>query len=279
MKQKFILNKSTKPNLSLRRKIRFYWDKFFWGFKVLILLLICLGAFTETLKPLKRWFMSHLFEAAAEEGLVLENVMIEGQHNLSTEDIAVTLNADVGTPLLSIPLEHVRETLLKNDWVKDITIERRFPNTIYIGVTERKPIAIWQQNKKLYLVDDEGKTITPNDITKFMGLQHIIGSDAPIHAASLAEYTAADEELKKHIVSAVRYGERRWNLILDQDITIKMPENGFATAYTYLSKLNQSNKLFDQNYKMIDLRDESKYFFEKKPETKPSKTTPPTKKH
>ncbi len=279
MKQKFSLNKSTKPNISLRRKVRFYWNRIYLTFKVFIILLICLGAFTNTLRPVKLWFLSHLFESAAEEGLILENVLIEGQHNIQTEEIAATLNADVGTPLLAIPLEHIREVLLKNDWVKDATIERRFPNTIYINIAEREPIAIWQQNKKLYLVDDEGNVITPDDITKFTGLLHVIGSDAPLHASNLIEFVSADEELKKHIVSAVRYGERRWNLILDQDIIIKMPENGFAIAYEYLSKLNQSNKLFDQNYKIIDLRDESKYFFEKKPEIKPTKTTPPAKKN
>lgn len=279
MKHKFSLNKPTKPNISLRRKIRSYWDKIYFASKIIILLLICLGAFTDTLRPIKQWFMSHLFESAAEEGLILENVLIEGQHNILTEEIAATLNADVGTPLLSIPLEHIRAILLKNNWVKDATIERRFPNTIYISITEREPIAIWQQNKKLYLVDEEGIVITPDDITKFTNLPHIIGSDAPLHASSLIEYTSADEELKKHIVSAVRYGERRWNLILNQDITVKMPENNFATAYLYLSKLNQSNKLFDQNYKVIDLRDESKYFFEKRSEIKPTKITPPAKKN
>ena len=142
MKQKFILNKSAKPNITLRRKIRFYWEKMFFILKITLVLLICLGYFTETLNPIKRWVVSHLYESAAEEGLVLENVLIEGQHNVSTEDIAATLNADVGTPLLSIPIEHVREVLLQNDWIKNVIIERRFPSTIYINITEREPIAI-----------------------------------------------------------------------------------------------------------------------------------------
>mgnify|MGYP006383170775 FL=1 len=263
MKQKFILNKSAKPNITLRRKIRFYWEKMFFILKITLVLLICLGYFTETLNPIKRWVVSHLYESAAEEGLVLENVLIEGQHNVSTEDIAATLNADVRTPLLSIPIEHVREVLLKNDWIKNVIIERRFPSTIYINITEREPIAIWQQNKKLYLVDDEGHVITPSDIVKFTKLPHIIGSDAPLHVASLLHNIESDTELKKHILSSVRYGERRWNLILEQDITVKMPEVNFVDAYQYLSKLYKSNKLFDQDYKVIDLRDPSKYFFEK----------------
>lgn len=270
MKQKFTLNNSSKPNISLRRKIRSYLEKLYLALKLAGILLIILGCFTETLKPFKRFILSNLFEVAAEEGLVLENVLIEGQHNLSTEDIAATLNADVGTPLLSIPLEHIREILLKNDWIKNVVIERRFPSTIYINITEREPIAIWQQNKTLYLVDEEGHVITPTDILKFTNLPHIIGSDAPLHAASLIQNLDNDIELKKHITSSVRYGERRWNLILEQDITVKMPETGFIEAYQYLSKLYQNNKLFDQDYKVIDLRDQSKYFFEKKSAAKES---------
>jgi hypothetical protein len=41
-----------------------------------------------------------------------------------------------------------------------------------------------------------------------------------------------------------------------------MPENGFNTAYNYLNLLNQKDKLFGQNYKLLDLRDPEKYYFE-----------------
>ncbi|MBP7189798.1 MAG: FtsQ-type POTRA domain-containing protein [Rickettsiaceae bacterium] len=268
MKQKKVILKNVvvKPSISMKRRIRLYVARFFISMKVIAAILIYLFFFTTHLTPIKRWFASHIADIAADSGVLLENVMIAGQNNLSTDDIIATLNADVGTPLLSINLGKVRQELLKNDWVKDATIERRLPNILYVNVTERIPIAIWQKDKRLYLVDEEGHVIAPDDVKKFVGLTHIIGDDAPANAASLNEELGNDPELRKKLISAIRYGDRRWNLILDQGITIKMPEINFARAYRYLSKLNEGGKLFDNSYKVIDLRDEAKYFFEKNEE-------------
>ena len=69
--------------------------------------------------------------------------------------------------------------------------------------------------------------------------------------------------MAKKVVSAVRYGQRRWDLNLEQKINVKMPEKGFQEAYDYLNSLNKEGKLFDQNYKVINLKDPSKYYMEK----------------
>lgn len=264
MKNKKPQTKSVvKPNIPLKRKIRIYIDRVFLACKIGLLVFLYLFFFSSHLNSLKEWISSHIYEATSDGGMVLENVLIDGHHNLSTTDIASALNADVGTPILSIDLAKVRDVLSKNEWVKNAVIERRLPNTIYINITERVPIAIWQNEKKLYLVDEEGSVINPDDISKFAGLIHVVGSDAPIHVATLKAEIDNNDALKKRIVSFVRYGERRWNILLEQDITVKMPENDFVRAYKYLSKLNENNKLFDCNYKVIDLRDDAKYFFEK----------------
>ena len=48
-----------------------------------------------------------------------------------------------------------------------------------------------------------------------------------------------------------------------QKINVKMPEKGFQEAYDYLNSLNKEGKLFDQNYKVINLKDPGKYYIEK----------------
>ncbi len=63
-------------------------------------------------------------------------------------------------------------------------------------------------------------------------------------------------ELK--ILYAIRYGERRWDLILENDIKIKMPESNFIDALDYLHTLLLSNKLSSQS--TIDLRDHKKHY-------------------
>lgn len=266
MKQKSVVNK---PNISLRRRIRVYYNRLQLLLKLFSLLIVYLIFFTHTLDSLKRWFMYNLYEYTADMDLVLENVVIEGQKNIPTDQIIPQLNADVGTPILSIDLNQVRSVLNKNSWIKNAIVTRRLPNTIYIGIIERKPIAIWQQNQKLHLIDEEGYIIQTDPSDKFKDLLHVVGVNANLHVKSLQDSLNVYPELSHKILSAVRYGDRRWNIILDQNITIKMPEQqNFGDALAYVNKLYKSDKLFNQNYQYLDLRDNTKYFFTKHPENK-----------
>ncbi|MES2215283.1 MAG: FtsQ-type POTRA domain-containing protein [Pseudomonadota bacterium] len=264
MKQQNISKTPKKPNILLRRRLKVYFDRSLLTIKILALGSLCLLIFTNYLDPIKHIARSYLLEYSSDSGgIVLENVLVAGQNNLSTSDIVSYLNADVGTPLLSINIDDIRKALEENDWVKEVVIERRLPSTIYINISEREPIAIWQHNKKLNLVDADAHVIKTENIEKFSKLLHVVGSDAHLHAGNLNHELRADPELAKKIVSAVRYGERRWNIILEQDITVKMPsDQDFAGAFAYLSKLYKAGKLFDHQYKTIDLRDKTKYYFE-----------------
>lgn len=264
MKQKITpFKKAKKPNIPLRRKIAILYTRLIFLLKILIFFLLYLLFFTKYFDHFKNEIAQNIYEITADMGLKLENVLIEGQINLPSEEILSSLNADVGTPILAINIRQVKNLLDKNHWVKTSAVERRLPNTIYIALLERIPIAIWQINKKIYLIDEEGFKITAQNVEKFSHLPYVVGIDANIYASKLIEDLSICKELFAKVTSAVRYGERRWNLSLEQNITVKMPENGFSKAYEYLINLYQANKLFDQNYKTIDLRDPAKYYIEK----------------
>ena len=255
---------TTKPNINLRRKIKIYCDRSILCIKLLFVLFIYLICFTPYLNSVKHWVSGVVYEYTADANFVLENVVILGATNVKTSDIVQALNADVGTPILSIDLEKAKWLLEKNSWIKAVVVSRRLPKTICINIVEHKPIAIWQRDKKLYLVDEEGSVLDCDKIEKFADLLHVVGENANLHASTLLQSLSKEQELLKKISSAVRYGDRRWNLILEQDITVKMPEQkDFNVALEYLSKLLHENKLFDQDYKHIDLRIIDKYFFEK----------------
>jgi cell division protein FtsQ len=201
-------------------------------------------------------------EISADFGFILKNIIIVGQRNTEKMQIISTLNADTGTPIFSINLNDVRNKLILNDWIKDVEIIRLLPNTIKIKLVERVPVAIWQINNKLFLIDGEGYQIT-NDIGQFSNLLHVVGEDANLYVKNLLNNLSQYPEIMSKLNSAVRYGERRWNLNFIQNITIKMPENEFNKALDYIFALNKANKLFNQNYKIIDLRDSKKYYIEK----------------
>ncbi len=249
--------------LSFKRKARLWTQRFLFVWKILLIIFIYIFLFTSHLSFVKGYIYENFYELGGELGFRLETVVIRGNKHIDTATIVSSLNADVGTPLFSIPLDKIYHKLKNISWVQDVTLQRKLPDTIIINIIERKPIAIWQNKQRLTLVDAEGNVIETDRIGDFASLLHVVGEDANLYASNLIEDLRLEPTIAANIVSAVRYGERRWNLILKQNITVKMPERGFETALKYLAKMNQQNKLFDQNYKTLDLRDETKYYIEK----------------
>lgn len=263
------MNKKTRTqikqnNLSLRRRLLVYYYRFIISLRLLFLAFILVFLFTDLLAPIKHELKQKFYYISARYGFVIENLIIQGEENIPPKDIISALKADKGDSLFAVNIEDAQKTLENNPWVQAAIVERRLPNTIYIVVVERKPIAIWQYNQQLYLIDEEGKRISDQEISKFKGLLHVVGLDANIYASSLIKSLDKSPSIAKMVVSGVRYGQRRWDLNLQQGITIKMPEKDFDQAYDYLNSLDKAGKLFDQNHAVLDLRDASRYYLEKK---------------
>jgi cell division protein FtsQ len=257
-------------NMNLKRRIRFYQDRFIYASKIIIVIALWALFFTDHFTWARNLFKNILYEYSSEAGLNLGKVVISGRRNLASEEILTALSADVGTPILSIDLDKTQSLLQKNPWVQEVAIYRSLPDTIQISITEKIPVAIWQTANKLYIIDEKGSVLGNDKIMDFAHLPHVVGVNANIHANNLVKTLDINKEFAKKMLHAVRYGDRRWNLILEEGITVKMPEDKyFNEAFKYLLKIFSENKLFNQNFKHIDLRNQDKYFFEKNTYSKP----------
>lgn len=256
-------SKNNKVTISIKRRLSLYYLRFITLIKITILLTFALILFTDLLNKPKQKLLDIFVGKTAEAGLIFKHLVIEGQVNITEKEIIEAIGADYGIPVYSLNINDIRKRIEDNSWVKMALVERKLPDTLFVSIVERIPIAIWQFKQKLYLIDEEGNRISSQNIEKFGDLIHVVGQDANVYARSLYEDLDKHPSLAKKVVSAVRYGQRRWDLNLEQKINVKMPEKGFEEAYDYLNSLNKEGKLFDQNYKVINLKDPGKYYIEK----------------
>ncbi len=252
-----------KENISLRRRAIIYYRRFTLFLKLAFIVFTILLLFTNIFKGFSDAFRERVADELVKYGFSLSDVVIEGQKYTSIDDIIEIIGSDKGAPIFAIRLDEIREKLESHIWIKSAIVERRLPNTIYVAVSERTPIAIWQFKQKLYIVDAEGNCIMKYKGEGFEDLIQVVGQDANIYTKSLIDELARYPGLAAKVKSAVRYGNRRWNLNLDQKITVKMPENNFVYGYDYLHSLHKKQKLFDQDYKVLDLRNANKFYLEK----------------
>jgi cell division protein FtsQ len=90
---------------------------------------------------------------------------VSGQHRRTTEEITKEAGIAVGANIFSLDLDRARARALADPWIKDLTLARRLPGTIFIRVTEREAAALVALGDT-YLATSEGelfKKLEPGD--------------------------------------------------------------------------------------------------------------------
>ena len=240
--------------LLLRRQKRLLRPAGWLAFGVMVLLIGAIAVHSAapggTLATLRERFGG----ATAFAGLRVTDVEIEGRANTPEPLLRAALGVSKGDPILGFSLEQARQRVESLSWVEHATIERRLPGTVVVYLQERRPFAIWQNQGKFVLIDRAGQIVANQDVASFRQLPLVVGIGAPSAAAVLLDALTDRPELQKRVIAAVRVGERRWNLLLNNNASVLLPEGHEIAALDRLMQLQQEHALLDRPLAAIDLR-------------------------
>lgn len=72
----------------------------------------------------------------------VENVTVTGVEHLTPDEMTQLASVPAGTTLLRVDAGGIRDRLLMDAWVQDVSVNRVFPNTLELAVTERTIAAV-----------------------------------------------------------------------------------------------------------------------------------------
>ena len=199
-------------------------------------------------------FGGTVINATALLGYRVDEVLVEGRSGSEKADLLAAIKVKRGDPILGVSLSRAQSELERLPWVAAATVERRLPNLVFVRITERRPMALWQFDRKLVLIDKFGKILADQCVERFARLPIIVGPGAPEHAPELLDQLAGSPILSPHMGAAVWVGGRRWDLRLDNGINVRLPEYDYIGALRRLSDLVSRESLFDRDIVAIDLR-------------------------
>jgi cell division protein FtsQ len=70
----------------------------------------------------------------------------------------------------------------------------------------------------------------------------------------LLSILSQEPALKRRVNAAVRIGERRWNIRMDNGVFVRLPEDNALKAWRRFARLERQHKLLKQDLLSIDLR-------------------------
>lgn len=195
----------------------------------------------------------------------IKHIAIFGLHNISSNELLDGSALHKKMSIFQVDLEALQRHIKQNPWIMNCAIRRVLPDELRIYVVEKKPLAIWQTSgHKRYLIDQEGLVISENPHSKFLLLPKVVGIGSNIHAHNLINMLKSHPDIFSLMKFAVMFGQRRWDLVLENKTRIKLPERNADQAMHTLEKIRQTNDVMrDLNVKSVDMRDLSRVYIER----------------
>ncbi|MGH6988891.1 MAG: cell division protein FtsQ/DivIB [Stellaceae bacterium] len=221
----------------------------------LAFVVVAYGA-TRTHAASKAWPMieRQLIALSAHAGLAVQAVDVEGRVHASAAAILKALDVRRDSPILAVDAQAARERLLDVPWVKTASIYRRLPDTLFIRLTEQKPLAFWQHDNRLTLIDHDGHPIATRRLDAFSHLLVLVGKDVPAHATAFLDMLASEPKLARQVTAAVLVGDRRWNVTFTGGVTVALPEEHAVAAWHRLARIEAAHRILERQVVLVDLR-------------------------
>lgn len=185
-------------------------------------------------------------------GFGINDVQISGE--AETAELAILEKLELGGSLVWFDVEQAQERVASLPWVERAVVRKFYPSTLQVDVEERTPFALWQREGKVYVMDASGTEIVPLDDARFAKLPFMVGATANEKAAQFFLEILAEPKIAEQMRAAVFVAGRRWDLHLENGVTIKLPEKDMREALAQLVKLDEERQLLARDVIVVDLR-------------------------
>ena len=197
----------------------------------------------------------------ADSGFAVSAIHISGEGHTSPQSIYAALGFAPGQTIFSADLWRARAKLMQLDWVANADVRRRYPDDIAVTIAEKKPFALWKSANGFYVIERSGRTITNENLEQFARLPVLAGAGAPAKGAQIVDAIAAHRAVAARVRAMERVSDRRWNLVLDDGVIVKLPETGWQKQLDVLEHLIVDKAILERDIQEIDLRAPDNFIF------------------
>jgi cell division protein FtsQ len=200
------------------------------------------------------WLKAARDNAANSFGFRIAAVSVSGNSQISREQTLAITGVTGRSSLLFFDAETARERLLENPWIADAAVLKLYPDRLLITITERRAFALWQRNRQLNVIAEDGTVLQPFVEDRYRGLPLVVGNGAGRRAKEFISLLDRYPEIRSALRASVLVAERRWNLRLTNGIDVRLPEVDLSVALDRLVKLDHQKNLLSRDLTTIDLR-------------------------
>ncbi len=180
---------------------------------------------------------------------------IDGVEDALAAQVRAALPIEFPTSSFDLDLAAMRNAIIALPGVKQASLRVKPGGLLHVAVQPRLPVAIWRTEDGLALVDAEGTNIgTVDHRTDRTDLPLVVGDGANREVAEALNLMRAAAPLGDRLRGLVRMGARRWDVVLDRDQRIMLPETGAVQALERVIALEGAEDVLSRDVARVDMR-------------------------
>ena len=154
------------------------------------------------------------------------------------------------TSLFFLKEKEITKVIDKYDFISNIQLKKKYPNTLKILISENIPVATEIEGKKRYYLTKYGEKIKYIELEAFKNLPTIFGNHK--NFSSFFKMLEKNNFNINNIKAFYYFDVGRWDVVLKDNKTIKLPQ------VNYEKILNEINFVLNESsfskYKIFDYR-------------------------
>ena len=180
---------------------------------------------------------------------------IDGSSDELANEIREILPLDFPVSYFDLDIKYLHKVVNEIPAVASAAIKISVGGVLQINVTEKSPAFIWRKDNVMSVIDETGSFIRiANSRVDYPKLPLVVGEAANLVVSEISSLMQANEYFKDHVRAFIRVGERRWDLILENNVRIMLPQREFLAAFDRLLLMNEAGSLLSGRLSNIDMR-------------------------
>lgn len=198
-------------------------------------------------------------------GLQVENIYVKGRRNLTRQAVLGAIGEQKGDALLAVDHQAIQKRLESISWVEKAQVQIRYPDSLYVIIKERLPLALWYYNGQISLIDNKGVVLTHDNLLQYGDYPVVTGKNAHKHAAFLLAVLKAEPWIYGRLKAAAFVSQRRWDLKLKNGLILHLPEQDMGLALSRLVKALKETGVLERNVISVDARHDDRLIIKTRP--------------
>ena len=180
---------------------------------------------------------------------------IDGSSDELANEIREILPLDFPVSYFDLDIKYLHKVVNEIPAVASAAIKISAGGVLQINVAEKSPSFLWRKDNVMSVIDETGSFIRiANSRVDYPKLPLVVGEAADLAVSEISSLMQANEYFKDHVRAFIRVGERRWDLILENNVRIMLPQREFLAAFDRLMLMNEAGSLLSGRLSNIDMR-------------------------